>query len=681
MNLFTEAPTIDIPRMPANWTCPVTGYVVPKTLAGNLAFRGSLLKQAETDVRLQKELIAACRESILLWLNLFVWTESFFAVNADGSTLTRQATCFPFITWPKQDELILKLCQHRVDSKSLLVEKSREVGATWMVLEALLHPFLFHSSSLQFAMLSLKEDDVDSFVGDIRNYPYDIISDTSSLFGKLDYTLKNLPAWMLPPMRRKRLSLINAKTRSLFDGGACGTFALSSQRRHAIIFDEASKIDTFRTIWEGTQDVSKCRFPISTPVGLGSYFTQLRNAGQIEVYELGWWHDPSKACDLEVETLPNNRFKYTSSWYRTECSKRSATDIAQNLDILHIESGTAFFPTAQLLEYRRKTCLEAPLRLSIDFRPEVPEADIVGILATRNLSKLQVTASPTGPWRMWTSNMNVLSAPVEGEYPNYPTIGQPLVFGIDISLGTGASNSVISVLNRVRRVKIAEFASANVPPHRLAKIACAAALWFGREGPRPTIIFESNGVGGFDFARQIVQLYHYPMIYMEHTMGRRNEKKTQTAGFHSSARKKAALLGNLSRAYQLGNYFNFSAEAISEAVTYSVWENGKIGPAGLMRESEDAKATHGDRVIADALTLWVGHESEAAVAERKLAKEAALPCPIVDIKTARFPASQYSGGWRMQHPEEFYLADQRRKEKKLENLKSGTRFNVRDYLG
>jgi len=62
-------------------------------------------------------------------------------------------------------------------------------------------------------------------------------------------------------------------------------------------------------------------------------------------------------------------------------------------------------------------------------------------------------------------------------------------------------------------------------------------------------------------------------------------------------------MGILRRAYAHGGLINHSKEALDEALTYIYYQDGGLGPAEFIKESESARLTHGDRVIADALML------------------------------------------------------------------------------
>jgi len=51
------------PDTPRYWTDPKTGLVIPKQQIENIEWRRNLLRSAEKDLILQRDLLAACKES------------------------------------------------------------------------------------------------------------------------------------------------------------------------------------------------------------------------------------------------------------------------------------------------------------------------------------------------------------------------------------------------------------------------------------------------------------------------------------------------------------------------------------------------------------------------------------------------------------------------------------------
>ena len=85
------------------WTCPKTGLQVPKEVGANLRYREDLLRKAEHDIGLQEELMRACKDSILYFVNTFVWTFKQFDVLPDGSMIPAAQSHVPMVTWAIQD--------------------------------------------------------------------------------------------------------------------------------------------------------------------------------------------------------------------------------------------------------------------------------------------------------------------------------------------------------------------------------------------------------------------------------------------------------------------------------------------------------------------------------------------------------------------------------------------------
>jgi hypothetical protein len=188
-------------------------------------------------------------------------------------------------------------------------------------------------------------------------------------------------------------------------------------------------------------------------------------------------------------------------------------------------------------------------------------------------------------------------------------------FGIDISKGQGASNSVVSIRCRETGEKVAEWRDANVPPYEMARIVVALALWCGGALPArlPFLKWEMNGPG-WDFGRIMVTQFEYPYYYRHKQTGVINEKITVKYGWHNSPTSKNELLLTYDRVMAHGGYVNHSDFAIEEAMYYIHFPDGSVGPASLVEENSSARKTHGDCVMADALSL---DDSEAPKANEK----------------------------------------------------------------
>jgi len=179
-----ELPT-PFPSMPEIWVCPKTGFRVPKLLNANLDYRAKLLARAENDPGMQDDLMWACSESFLFWINAFTWTYHQFDV-AVGQRIQSRSSHVPFITWEVQHSLCNLLLKCLEDAEDILVNKSRDMGASWLIL-AFMHWLWQFRPDSQLLEISRTEDYVDK-TGNMK-----------ALFQRHDYINRWQPEWMTPP--------------------------------------------------------------------------------------------------------------------------------------------------------------------------------------------------------------------------------------------------------------------------------------------------------------------------------------------------------------------------------------------------------------------------------------------------------------------------------------------------
>lgn len=590
-NEFALPPELakEFPPLRSTWTDPITGMVVPKFVDDNLEWRIRLMAEAEHDREFQTDLLTACSKSLLFFVNFAVFTIRVFETQDDGSTKQAANTHVPMVTWEIQDRHLLWLQEHIEQGKDGLTDKSRDMGATWNHLAVYLHRFLFRESESHL-LISRKEDAVDMLDGMPRRYPYGAVADPGTLFGKLDYMLSRLPEWMVPPCSRKKMHLINQRTKTRIDGESSNATAGSSDRRTSIFLDEMAKMDEAESIKRSTADVAACRLACSTPNGAGTTFSKWRLSGTVDVFPLPWWEHPEKGAGRYVKKDELGRWKIRSPWYDLQATIRSPKELAIEVDMDHVGSGDTFFEASVVEQHRLMFARPPHKTFSLRFKDRIAEVEIPGLVRSNRVDSVTVRQAK-GPWKWW----GVLG---EGR----PDQSKTYVLACDIGKGMGASNSVIHVLCVESREKVGAFADANTPPYELAKLAVAACLWVGGR-QRPLLIWENNGDPGFDFGNMVTKVYQYPRIYFDRAAGSPTEKVGKRYGWRSSPEKKAAALGILRRAYAQGGFINHDDLALTEALSYITYEGGGIGPAALVEESPTARQTHGDRVIGDMLCL------------------------------------------------------------------------------
>lgn len=266
--------------------------------------RADILKQATGDPELQEALKEMCRRDYGFFFNNFCWI---YDPRAGREHMA------PWIFYP-HEYLFYDWLEDRFQKKEDgVVEKSREMGATWTILGWALHHFLFDAD---FSCLvgSRKEDLVDNKLPD-------------SLFGKLDYLISHLPFWLLPwqfnlQKHRTYMKIVSPTSHNAITGESTNPAFSRSGRYSAIIIDEMAFIDRSYSIWQAMGDSSPSRFAISTPDGKGNKFAELTHSGQTPKLTLHWRLHPEK----------------DEQWYEKEKHRRTAQEVAQELDISYERS-------------------------------------------------------------------------------------------------------------------------------------------------------------------------------------------------------------------------------------------------------------------------------------------------------------------------------------------------------
>lgn len=588
---YTTKPQFDVPlQHPEMWFDPITELWVPKRLDANIEYRKELLREADGDQVLQKDLMAACANSFLYWVNTFVWT--YHQEDVDPEThrsKPAEVADWPFITWPIQDLVAARMEYCFKEGKDLLIKKSRNMGASWLCL-IFLHWFWLFRPSTEIREMSHKEGLVDGT--------------SDSLFWKHDYINQWLPVWMRPfgvltrgKDNRTKLKIVNEIMGNTLAGEATTAISLSGGRAALVFLDEFAKTENGQQIRSATRDVAPCRLVNSTPFGAGTEYTRWKNSGQIEVFELMYWNHPEKGKDRYIRQDDLGRYHIRSPWFDLEEAVRSPQEVAQEILAEDIESGETIFTISNIDKHIQLFARDSLIRLNIIMKQNVPESKMARIIQQRDTKMVDVRKAKNGKLQIWTNL--VLGRPDQSK--NY-------IFGIDTSKGQGASESVVSIKCKETGEKIACWSCANTPPYEFARVVVALALWCGGSNPRklPFLKWEKNGPG-WDLGRILVKNYHYPYYYTVLKTGttgpgisKKGEKKY---GWHNSTETKSELLGLYNKKLAHGGYINHDKKGLEQMKLYIHYPGGGCGPAELVFESKSARLLHGDVVMADALTL------------------------------------------------------------------------------
>jgi hypothetical protein len=231
----------------------------------------------------------------------------------------REPYHFRFRLFPFQRDLVRQLVRCVMLGEDVMVDKCREMGATYTALDVLLWFWLCVPGS-NFLLGSRKEDAVDN-----TKAGSDTTNKEESLFGKLEYTINRLsPAARPEGFDTKRhigyMSLVNPALGNVVSGESANDNFSRGGRQKAILLDEFAFWDSDASAWGSTADTTNCRIVLTTPGIRPSKAKRLRfgtDGEEIRVITLRHDLDPRK----------------DAAWIDRERKRRSKEDFAREIMI------------------------------------------------------------------------------------------------------------------------------------------------------------------------------------------------------------------------------------------------------------------------------------------------------------------------------------------------------------
>lgn len=224
--------------------------------------RGKLLKAAKGNEDLQIKLIAQCKYDILFWFDYFAYT---FNPRVRPSDL-------PFNLMHFQRQVVLEIQKCIDNSEPLLIEKSRDMGITWMIALVFHWYWLFFDGS-HFLIGSKVQDLVDKK------------GDRSTIFEKLRYNHRMQPGWMTPPLTKgydNFMRLIHPQSGNTIVGASSTPDFGRSGRYKAALMDEMAFHPYGKAAYESVSQSTDCIIMPSTPNGKLNEFYKLRSLKDME---------------------------------------------------------------------------------------------------------------------------------------------------------------------------------------------------------------------------------------------------------------------------------------------------------------------------------------------------------------------------------------------------------------
>lgn len=255
-------------------------------------------------------------------------------------------TTMPFLLFPKQREYIDWLHARWNGREDGLVEKSRDMGISWLCVAFAAWMWVFHDGTA-IGFGSRKEDYVDK------------LGDPDSLFWKARTFIELLPAEFKPAgfdaqKHAPFMRIINPQSGSVIKGEAGDNIGRGG--RSSIYFkDESAFYERPAAIDAALSQTTNCQIDVSTPNGEGNPFWKKRHGGRIKVFVFDWRDDPRK----------------DQAWYDKQVATRDPVTIAQEIDRNYSASVTnAWIPgdivTRAMARGPADVLAAGPLRVGLD---------------------------------------------------------------------------------------------------------------------------------------------------------------------------------------------------------------------------------------------------------------------------------------------------------------------------
>lgn len=540
-------------------------------------------------------MVELCRRDIIFYINTFVWQ---YNPKKPG-----RKKAGPFIAWQFQADAILQILKCVHEGRDLVIEKSREMGATWFCL--IVMEWLWHFHPLNAILcISRNSDLVESPRPD-------------SLFWKIDFILRYQPDWLLPKMTRQKMYFGNDDNESKITGEASTGKAGVGGRATIMFIDEFSQITEDYEVLHRTSDTADCRIFNGTHLGLDTAFYSLTRRPDMRKLQLHWSQHPAKKRGLyrynvgsgKVEVLDKSYrwpvdFNFVmesapvggpypgtrSPWYDLQCERKgNPRAVAMDLDINPEGTVSQFFNPMLI---RRLLSYACPPTWTGHLLYDEKTAKPFGFTSTKP-SRLDLHQSCSGKMNLW------ITPDAAGELPL-----DLYAIGVDPAFGSGATPSCVSVIRCTTGEMILEYADPNIKPHELAPVLVALGRLLRGESQTALLAWEQLGPG-VQLGLYILQLGYRHIYYREQEMPMRTVRTiSDSPGWLPNGESKRLLLAEYSVALETGRLTNRSEESLKECLKFKFTSDGRSVEHPEEVNNEDpsgARVNHGDRTMSIAL--------------------------------------------------------------------------------
>lgn len=269
--------------------------------------RTALLARIEQEPRLAALEKIKCKRDILHWFDWYAYT-----YDPRNGPNGRPIGVIPFELYDFQREAVLEIYDSIINGRDILIEKSRDMGITWVVVSVFIYCFLF----------------VPDFAGRVgsRNVnEVDKMGDIGTLFEKMRLIYRFTPHFLRPlgfneARHMTYLRLVNPENRATIVGETANPSFGRSGRNTAALFDEMAFWESGDAAWEACGQTTPCRIAVSTPNGSSNRFGKMANR-KIP--------DQPKKLTYHWKQHP----KHDDAWYEFQKTRYTKSGLAREVDI------------------------------------------------------------------------------------------------------------------------------------------------------------------------------------------------------------------------------------------------------------------------------------------------------------------------------------------------------------
>jgi len=238
----------------------------------------------------------------IYFFNNFLWTYD----------PRRQTKVIPFVLYPFQEDYLNTINECIEAQESLLVEKSRDMGFSWLTLGF-------------FLWKMLTQTGFSAGVGSRKKELVDELDNMKALLPKVRFMLRYLPFWLRGGYQENlhsKLCHLQIPDKETEIGGEAGDDIGRGDRKTVFLIDEFAHIPRSSAVQEAICQTTNCRIYGSTPKGRGNEFARLRWKTLIKRFTMNWKDHPLK--DM--------------LWYEKQKETMTEEQIAQEIDISYAKS-------------------------------------------------------------------------------------------------------------------------------------------------------------------------------------------------------------------------------------------------------------------------------------------------------------------------------------------------------